>query len=434
MKKNITNFDVYKKRIARVQAQLKEGEIFILFAAEHQIRNRDVEYKFRQDSDFFYLTGINESNSILVLSKKYSSMFCLPKVKEQEIWTGIRLGKDFIKKSLNLSESFDLEEWDKKLPELLLNHHSLYYFFGINSKRDQELLHVCQTVCNRARDGKFGPEKIIQPNFLHEMRLIKSDLEIESLKESAEITKQGHIRLMKETKPGMMEYELEAILEETYLRNGAWGGGYGHIVAGGKNACVLHYVANNEILRNGDLVLVDSGAEKNYLTADVTRTFPVGKKFTEVQAYIYEIVLASQKNAISMVQHGRKFYDIQDATVRFLVTCLLDMNILDGSVEENIENGSYKRFYMHKIGHYLGMDVHDVGKYFIDSKRRNLENGMVVTIEPGLYFDPEDESLPDEFRGIGIRIEDNILVSGKKPINLTQAIPKEIKDIESLKS
>ncbi|MCG9874212.1 MAG: aminopeptidase P N-terminal domain-containing protein [Leptospiraceae bacterium] len=434
MKNSYTNYDVYKKRIAQVQAQLKDGEIFVLFAAEHQIRNRDVEYKFRQDSDFFYLTGINESNSILVLSKKYSCMFCLPKVKEQEIWTGIRLGKDFIKKSLSLSEAFDLEEWDKKLPELLLNHHSLYYFFGVNSKRDQELLHVCQTVCNRARDGKFGPEKIIQPSFLHEMRLIKSEIEIELLKESAEITKQGHMRLMRETKPGMMEYELEALLEETYLRNGAWGGGYGHIVAGGKNACVLHYVANNEVLQNGDLVLVDSGAEKNYLTADVTRTFPVGKKFTEVQAYIYEIVLASQKNAISMVQQGKKFYDIQDATVRFLVTCLLEMNILEGSVEENIENGSYKRFYMHKIGHYLGMDVHDVGKYFIEGKRRNLENGMVVTIEPGLYFDPEDESLPDDFRGIGIRIEDNILVSGKKPINLTQAIPKEIIDIESLKS
>jgi Xaa-Pro aminopeptidase len=180
--------------------------------------------------------------------------------------------------------------------------------------------------------------------------------------------------------------------------------------------------------------LVDSGAEKKYLTADVTRIFPVGKKFTEVQAYIYEIVLASQKNAISMVQQGKKFYDIQDATVRFLVDCLIEMNILEGSVEENIESGSYKRFYMHRIGHYLGMDVHDVGRYFIEGKRRNLENGMVVTIEPGLYFDPEDETLPDEFRGIGIRIEDDILVSGKKPINLTEAIPKEINELESLRN
>lgn len=435
MIKNLnSNFDIYKKRITAVQAKLKEGEIFILFAAGHQIRNRDVEYKFRQDSDFFYLTGINESDSILILSRKYSCMFCLPKVKEQEIWTGIRLGKEYIKESLHLTESFDLAEWDKKLPELLLNHHSLYYFFGKDSKRDQELLHVSQTVCNRARDGKFGPEKIIQPYFLHEMRLIKSVIEIDLLKESADITKQGHILLMKETKPGMKEYELEAILEETYLRNGAWGGGYGHIVAGGKNACVLHYVSNNAKLMEGDLVLVDSGAEKNYLTADVTRTFPVGKKFTEVQAYIYEIVLASQKNAISMVQQGKKFYDIQDATVRFLVDCLIEMNILEGSVEENIESGSYKRFYMHRIGHYLGMDVHDVGRYFIEGKRRNLENGMVVTIEPGLYFDPEDETLPDEFRGIGIRIEDDILVSGKKPINLTEAIPKEINELESLRN
>ncbi len=434
MKPKHTNENsIFKNRILNVQKILKEGEILLLFAASHKIRNRDVEYKFRQDSDFYYLTGITESDSILVLTNKFSYMFCLPKNKDSEIWTGIRLGKDKIKKNLNLTDTFDLENWDNKVSELLSNQHTMYYFFGKNSDRDRELLNLSQKISEKSRDGKYGPEKIIQPYFLHEMRMKKSDSEIECIKESVAITKNAHIHLMRETRPGMREYQLEAMLEEIYLGSGAWGGGYGHIVASGKNACVLHYVSNSATLVDGDLVLIDSGAEKNYYTADVTRTFPVGKKFNSIQNTIYEIVLAAQKNAIAMAKKGNKINDIQNSTVQFFISCLLEMKILKGSMEKILESGDYKKFYMHKIGHYLGMDVHDVGRYFIAGKERVLEDKMVITIEPGLYFDPDDESLPDEIRGIGIRIEDNILISGNSPTNLTMDIPKEIIDIESLR-
>lgn len=424
----------YRNRIKKIQKKLKEGEVLLVFAASHSLRNRDVEYKFRQDSDFFYLTGITESDSILVLKHKSSQMFCLPKDKSAEIWTGIRLGKNEIQKQLDLSKTFDLSEWKKELPEILTNVHTVYYFFGINSDRDREILSVSKDVNSKAREGKFGPEKIVQPSFLHEMRLFKSKEEIKLLQESARITTIGHIQLFKEARPGMKEYELESILEGIYLKNGAWGGGYEHIVASGKNSCILHYVDKQSTLEPGDLVLVDSGAEKNYYTADVTRTFPVDKNFTPAQSHIYQLVLAAQKNAIKMSVAKQPFMDIQEATIRFFSEALLDLGICEGSLDEVLESEEYKKYYMHKIGHYLGMDVHDVGTYYLDGKKRKLEDGMVITIEPGLYFDPTDTSIPKEFRGIGIRIEDDILISGKNPINLTKSIPKEIEEIEELRS
>ncbi len=423
----------YSKRIHTVQKALKAGEILFVFAAKEVIRNRDVEYKFRQNSDFFYLTGIDEKDAILVLTKNDSILFCLPRDKSKEIWTGARLGKYAAKKKLRLSEAYDLTDFPEKLPRLLEDNHTLYHFFGFDPERDYLLLRTSYQVMSETRDGRLAPERFIIPNFLHELRLHKSREEISYLKESARITAEGHIRLMKESKPGMYEYELEAKLEETYLRNGAWGGGYNHIVASGKNACVLHYTKNNSILKSGDLILIDSGAEKNYYTADVTRTFPISKKFSPVQKSIYEIVLASQKNAIQLCKAGNSLYDIHDATVRFLSECLIDLRLLKGSLEKVIERKEYKRFFMHRIGHYLGMDVHDVGKYFLDGERRSLKNGMVVTIEPGLYFDPLDTKIPSEFRGIGIRIEDDILIQGSKPVVLTESIPKEIQDIEALR-
>jgi len=412
---------------------LQKGETLILFAAKDRIRNRDVEYKFRQDSDFYYLTGVEESDAILVLKQKYSAIFVLPKDKEKEIWTGIRIGKKKAKEALNLSESFDLNDWNSQKERLLTNEHTLYYFFGRDRERDSDILTLCDTLGKKLRDGKFGPEKIEIPNFLHEMRLIKSKEEIACIRESARVTKSGHITLMQKTKPGMYEYELEALLESEYLRHGAWGGGYGHIVASGKNATILHYTANNAKIEKGQLILVDSGAEKNYYTADVTRVFPSGKKFTSPQKEIYSLVLSVQKKAISLVTEKRKFIDIHISTVYALCEGLKKLKLLNGSLDRIIEKEKYKKFYMHKTGHWLGMDVHDVGKYYLNTKSRQLENGQVMTIEPGLYFDPEDKTIPKHFRGIGIRIEDNILVNGKKPVNLTSEIPKEIDEIEALR-
>lgn len=434
MKSKEFDSELFRKRIIKIQKKLKKGEILILFAASHKIRNRDVEYKFRQNSDFYYLTGIKEEDSIFILTSDSAGMFCLPKDKEKEIWTGIRLGKDKIKSMLGLDYTYDLSEWEKQKSAILIDHHTLYYFFGENPERDREILQEIKTLSERAREGKFGPHRIEHPHFLHEERLTKSKEEIQILKNASEITKFGHMRIMRESKPGMYEYELEALLEQEYLKYGSIGGGYGHIVASGQNACILHYVNNDDLLLEGDLVLVDSGAEWNYYTADVTRVFPVGKKFSEVQKTIYEVVLYAQKNAIRQSIAGVPFNDVHDKTVRFLADCLREMGFLKGNLEEIIEKQSFKKFYMHRTGHYLGMDVHDVGRYFLDGKSRPLKDGQVVTVEPGLYFDPNDESIPKEFRGIGIRIEDDILINGKEPINLTESIPKEIVEIEALKA
>ena len=425
--------NIYQKRILEIQKKINDGEALLIFGNSHQNRNRDVEYKFRQDSDFYYLTGINESDGILFLTKKSSAIFTLPKIKEKEIWTGIRIGNKKAKKELNLEFGYDTTEWKEKSFELLKNIHTLFYFYGKNLERDKEILFIIETLNQRSRNGEFGPEKIQLPNFLHEMRLIKSDDEINLILESAKITAEGHLALFKETKIGMYEYELESILDREYLSAGCWGGGYGHIVAAGKNACVLHYTFNNSQIKKDELILVDSGAEKNYYTADVTRVFPSSKKFTSPQKDIYELVLDVQKKAISYVITGREFFEIHKKTVYNLIDGLKSLKLLKGSTDKIFEKEEYKKFYMHKTGHWLGMDVHDVGKYYIDGKSRKLENGMITTIEPGLYFDPTDKSIPKHFRGIGVRIEDDILVNEKRPINLTFMIPKEISEIESLR-
>ncbi len=425
---------VFQKRIHEVQKLLNKDELLLIFAANHKIRNRDVEYKFRQDSDFYYLTGIEEADGILYVAKQEVGMFCLPKDKEKEIWTGIRLGKEKIKEKLNLDKTFDLAEWDQLKFGLLQGYKTLFYFFGYDDRRDLEIIKAVREVSAKVREGKFAPSSITEPHFLHEMRSIKSADEIEILKEAARITANGHNKIMSMVRPGMFEYELEAILEEEYLRAGAWGGGYGHIVASGKNACILHYVENNSEIKKDELILVDSGAEWNYYTADVTRVFPSGKKFTEPQKIIYEVVLASQKNAIQFAKEGVEFNEIHLKTVRFLSDCLREMGFLTGSLDSIIETGAFKKFYMHRTGHYLGMDVHDVGTYYTDGKSKKLKNGQVITVEPGLYFDPQDNSIPKEFRGIGIRIEDDILIHGKNPIILTSQIPKEIDELEALKN
>ncbi|TGJ99596.1 M24 family metallopeptidase [Leptospira semungkisensis] len=425
---------IFRKRIRNVQDLLKESEVLLLFAAPQRIRNRDVEYKFRQDSDYYYLTGIEEEDGILVLRRDYSAHFALPKDKEREIWTGIRLGKDEIKNRLELDESFSLEEWDARIHQILTNQFTLYHFFGKDKERDAKLLELISTLNLRLREGKFGPQRWEIPNFLHEMRMFKTPEEIEKLKESSRITALGHERLFRETRVGMYEFELESILESEYLKHGAWGGGYGHIVAAGKNATILHYTTNRAKIGENEAILVDSGAEKDYYTADVTRVFPSGKKFTAEQRTIYELVLDAQKRAIEETKAGVEFNFVHEKTIHNLVLGLLDLKLLKGTAAEVIEKGEYRRFYMHRTGHYLGMDVHDVGRYFENGKSKPMKDGLVVTVEPGLYFDPTDETIPAGFRGIGVRIEDDILVNGNSPVVLTSMIAKEVDDIEAMRS
>ncbi|MCB1158991.1 MAG: aminopeptidase P N-terminal domain-containing protein [Leptospiraceae bacterium] len=425
---------VFLNRIRQVQAKLQEGELLLLYGAGEKIRNRDVEYKFRQESNFYYLSGHDEPDAIFVLKRDYSAMFVLPRDKSQEIWTGTRVGKKKIKKDLELSEAFELKDWKKKRESLLTNVHTLYYFFGESQERDLEVLETCKVLNRRLRDGKIAPERLVSPYFLHEMRLRKSEDELQCIREAVRVTAEGHIQLFKYSKEGMYEYELEAMLENSYKRNGAWGGGYGHIVASGANATILHYTKNNAKLKKGQLVLVDSGAEKNYYTADVTRVFPVDKAFSTAQRELYSLVLEAQKKAIQLCKEGTKFLEVHEETKKNLIRGMKDLKLLKGSMDEIIEKKSYERYYMHKTGHWLGMDVHDVGKYYIDGESRAFENGMITTIEPGIYVDIQDKKAPKEFRGIGIRIEDNILINADTPTNLTESIPKEISEIEDLRS
>lgn len=425
---------VFRSRIRKVQNSLQESEVLLLFAAPQRIRNRDVEYKFRQDSDYYYLTGIEEEDGILVLRRDYSAHFALPKDKEREIWTGIRLGKEEIRNRLQLDESFDLGDWDAKIPGILTNQFSLFHFFGKDRERDSKLLDLISSLNARLREGKFGPQRWEIPNFLHEMRMFKTPEEIEKLKESSRITALGHERLFRETRVGMYEFELESILESEYLRHGAWGGGYGHIVAAGKNATILHYTSNRSKIGENEAILVDSGAEKDYYTADVTRVFPSGKKFTPEQRAVYQLVLDVQKKAIADTKAGVEFNSVHEKTVLGLSQGLLDLGLLQGNLSEIIEKGEFRRFYMHRTGHYLGMDVHDVGRYFENGRSKPMRDGLVVTVEPGLYFDPTDESIPEGFRGIGVRIEDDVLVNGDSPVVLTSMIAKEVDEIEAMRN
>jgi Xaa-Pro aminopeptidase len=429
----IVNPSLHKNRINIIQNKLKQNELLVLFAASHKVKNRDVEYKFRQDSDYYYLTGIKENDGIFLLKNDLSVHFSLPKDKEKEIWTGKRMGKDLIKSLLDLNESYDLSDWESKKSEFFTNIDTLYYFFGKNAERDREILSLCDLLQKKLREGKFGPSRIELPEFLHEERMIKSPEELEIIKEAVRISVIGHKKAMAKAKPGMFEYELEAILEKEYLKNGAFGGGYGHIVASGINATVLHYTENNKQIQKNELILIDSGAEKDYYTADITRTFPSGKKFSDEQKEIYELVLASQLHAISLTTEGTPFLDIHTATVKFLSQGLKDLNLLSGSIDEILEKETFKKFYMHRTGHWLGMDVHDVGRYYKNGTSRPLQSGQITTVEPGLYFDPNDYSIPEKYRGIGIRIEDDVLVNGNTPIILTEAVPKTIEEIENLR-
>lgn len=425
--------EIHKNRINKVRSILKDKELLLVFAATHRYKNRDVEYKFRQDSDYFYLTGITESDGILVIKKDSVLHFSLPKDKEKEIWTGKRLGKELIHYALSLNESFDLSEWNDKKLDIFTNIDTVYYQFGKHPDRDREILGICDTLNKKAREGKYGPARVELPEFLHEMRLRKTEDELGFLKEAVAMSLKGHYKIMQKARPGMYEYELEAILEREYLKHGAFGGGYGHIVASGSNATVLHYTENSRVIQKNELILVDSGAEKNYYTADITRTFPSGKKFTDAQREIYNLVLGAQLHAISLTTEGTEFQHIHNETVKFLANGLRELQLLQGSLEEILETESYKKFYMHRTGHFLGMDVHDVGRYYLNGMSRLLENGMVTTVEPGLYFDPDDTTIPEKFRGIGIRIEDDVLVNGKYPIVLTEDVPKSPEAIEALR-
>ncbi len=419
-----------------------QGASFIFPSPSVVLRNPDVPHPFRQESHFYYLSGFDEENSCLVLAHDpkashgfRSFLFVQPRDPSKELWDGERYGVDRAASIFSVDEAAPIETLWERLPEILKFTNEVYYSLGKDEANDQKLISVLGKLQKSKGRSGLGQRAVKDPmEPVGEMRVIKKSEELEILKKACEATAQSHLQAMKQVRPGMNEFEVQALIEYEFKKNGCQRTGYGSIVAGGKNACCLHYVSNNEPLKDGDLLLIDAGGEMDYYTSDITRTFPVGKSMSKEQKELYEIVLAANEQAISIVKPGLPYSAIHRKAQEVLAQGLKDLGLLEGSVEEIIEDRTKLfRYFPHGTGHFLGMDVHDVGLYKIEGKSRVLEPGMVFTIEPGLYAQPTDQHCPEKYRGIGIRIEDNILVTESGFQVLTSDVPKAIEEIERLR-
>lgn len=423
---------VYRQRRRRFINSLQSGMAIIRTAPE-VLRNRDSHYPFRHDSYFHYLTGFDEPEAVLVIiagSEPRSILFCRDKNVEREIWDGYRHGPEAAKTGFGFDESYSITELANKLPELMANQLRLAYLVGADPSWDAQVLGWLNAVRAKARTGVTAPEEILDVRrYLDEMRLFKDTHEIAIMRRAADISSAAHLRAMRNTRPGKFEYEIEAELLHDFVRHGARHPAYTSIVAGGKNACVLHYVENNAQLHDGDLLLIDAGCELDGYASDITRTFPVNGKFSAAQKDVYEIVLAAQDAAMQQVKPGASWIAGHDAAVRVLVQGMVDLQLLSGSVDGLIENDAYKQFYMHRTGHWLGRDVHDAGEYKINGDWRTLQSGMVLTVEPGFYIRPAD-GVPQALHNIGIRIEDDVLVT-ESGCDVLSHPPKTVADIEA---
>ncbi len=427
----------FAKRRKELMRKIDEKGIFILPAAPSVIRNGDYPYPYRQNSDFYYLTGFEEPESVLFLiPKRKEGEFVLlnrPRDPDMEKWDGARAGQKGACEKFGADESFSIHELESKLPGFLAGRTTLYYSLGINRAFDKIMIDAMNKIRGRIRSGIQPPLSIVDvADTLHEMRLIKSETEIECMRKAAAISASAHVRAMKFCKPGKYEYQLEAELLHEFQMKGARSVAYSSIVGAGKNSCILHYQQNNQVIQKKDIVLIDAGCEYDYYASDITRTFPASGKFSAEQKAIYEIVLAAQLAAIKTVHPGALFSDAQKEIVKIITQGLVDLKILKGNVSELIEKEAYFPFYMHKSGHWLGLDVHDVGRYKINEKWRALESGMTLTIEPGIYISSDIPNVDSRWHDIGVRIEDDILVTQKGCEVLSADVPKEISDIETV--
>jgi Xaa-Pro aminopeptidase len=405
--------------------------VAVMPAAAVFVRNNDVEHDYRQDSDFFYLTGFDEPESVLLLDaeERKTTLFVRPRDREREVWDGPRAGVDGVK-ALGADASFVISELDEKLPNLLQNRRRVYYRLGASRRFDERLLGAIDRVRARQRLGATVPTEIVDPGVvLHEMRLRKSPVEVETMRAAAGITREAHELAMQRTRPGMREYEVEALLLDTFRKRGSERAAYGSIVGSGPNACVLHYRKNDRQIDAGELLLIDAGCEYGYYASDVTRTFPVGRAFSREQQAIYELVLEAQEAGIAATRPGATLDEIHTLSVDIITRGLVRLGLLAGEAEKLVETEAYKRFFMHRTSHWLGMDVHDVGAYFASGKPRPLEPGMVLTVEPGIYIAPDEPSVAAAWRGIGVRIEDDVLVTTSGAEVLTAGIPKTVEEV-----
>ncbi|MGR9101029.1 MAG: Xaa-Pro aminopeptidase, partial [Gammaproteobacteria bacterium] len=414
-----------------------EGNIAIIASAPMRTRNRDVNYPFRQDSDFYYLTGFNEPDSLAVFIPGRAQgeyiLFCREFDEKKALWEGAHAGLEGAVDVYEADDSFPVDDLHEILPGMLENKGKVYYPMGRDSDLDHHLMEWVNHIKSDSRSGNTAPAEFISlEHVLHEMRLFKSPAEIKLMREAAEVSARAHIRAMRSCSPGMFEYQVEAEIIHEFFSHGLRSAAYPSIVAGGANACVLHYTENSSRLRRGDLLLIDAGAECDHYAADITRTFPVTGSFTKPQRQLYQLVLDAQLAAIAQVRPGVPWNLAHETAIEVLTEGLAALGILQGDVAKLIEEEAYKPFYMHRIGHWLGMDVHDVGDYKVAGQWRLLEPGMVLTIEPGLYISEKLENVDKKWLGIGIRIEDDILVTHDGCEILTGGVPKAVDEIENL--
>lgn len=429
------NNKIYAQRRKQLMKMMGENAIAILPAAPLLIRNRDVEHGFRQDSDFYYLSGFVEPEAVVVLvpGRKQAEyiLFCRERDKVKEIWNGYRYGPEGAVEHFAADDAFPIEDLEEILPGLMEHCESVYYTIGLNPEFDKQVMNCVNSLRKGSRGGVHAPNEFVSLDYLlHDMRLYKSRDEIKLMRTAAKISVQGHINAMQVCQPGKYEYQLEAELLYQFNRNGA-GWAYPSIVGGGANSCILHYTENNKQLNDGDMVLIDAGAEYGGYAADITRTFPVNGKYSEAQKEIYDLVLASQDAAIKQVKPGNHWNDPHNAAVKVLTKGMVELGLLKGKPAELIKNGDYSKYYMHRTGHWIGMDVHDVGDYKVDDEWRLLEPGMALTIEPGLYI-PSGSRGAKRWWNIGVRIEDDILVTKDGCDLLTKGLPRTTEEVEAV--
>lgn len=430
------NQEIFAKRRAKFLTQIGKG-VAVVFSAPHAIRNADTHYKYRTDSSFFYLTGFSEPESIAIFAPETDApyrLFVPPKDPLRELWDGKRLGVDGAKTELKPDLCYPTEDFDKVFRELLKRAGKVFYPVGGFPEIDSRMLKYVSEFRPRVRDG----EKLIQLigstiNIVGELRKKKDAAEIDLMRKNCRNSALSYIDVMKYTKPGLYEYQVEAKINQRFVDGGAETLAYGSIIAGGANATVLHYVSNRDVLKDGSLLLIDAGGEMCNYASDITRTYPVNGRYSFAQKQVYEVVLAAQKAAIAEARVGAPYSNMHKRSIEVLVDGMLGLNILKGTREECIRNKTYAKYFPHGTGHWLGLDVHDSGTYYTeDGESILLEEGHVMTVEPGLYFGENETSVAPEFRGIGIRIEDDILVTANGPENLTIDAPKEIAEIEAI--
>ena len=433
----LTQID-FQERRDRLAEQMGPHAIAIISTSLEYMRNNDADFKFRPDSSFFWLTGFAEPQAVAVIETdaqgaEYTySLFCRERDREMEIWNGYRAGVDGAVDDYEADEAYAIDLLDEEIQEKLQHKEKLFVRLGQRADFDLRINAWLKQAQEASRGNGGIPTEIQQLDvLLNEMRLLKTAQEIELMQIAADISAQAHTRAMQAVHPGMMEYALDAELNYIFGQNGCVPA-YNSIVGGGANACILHYVENSQVLADGDLVLIDAACEYQFYASDITRTFPVNGKFSPQQKALYEIVLQSQLAAIDAVRVGNSYKAPHTVAVKILVQGLLDLGIMQGNIDEIITTESYRQFYMHGTGHWLGMDVHDVGSYKQQGEWRNYEIGMVVTIEPGLYIAPDDETVAEQWRGIGIRIEDDVVVTEGGPMVLTKNVVKSVADIEAL--